>query len=76
MTARLAMTVATAAAIASSASAMAATVAVLGCSNWRTTSGEKLVREDCAQSIEAKRSPACQSRSPVKSNPEPWDRLL
>ena len=56
-------------------SAMATTVAVLGCSNSRTMSGEKLVRDDCAQSIDAKRSPACQSRSPMKSNPVPCERL-
>ena len=56
-------------------SATASTVAVLGCSNSRTTSGEKLVSDDCAQSIDEKRSPACQSRRPRKSKPEPCERL-
>ena len=56
-------------------SAIAMTVAVLGCSNSRTMSGEKLVSDDCAQSIDENRSPACQSRSPTKSNPEPCERL-
>ena len=40
------------------------TVAVLGCSNSRMIIGEKLVSDDCAQSIDEKRSPACQSRRP------------
>ena len=56
-------------------SAIATTVAVLGCSNSRTTSGEKLVSDDCAQSIDEKRSPACQSRRPMKSKPDPCERL-
>ena len=44
---------------------------VVGCSNSRTISGLKLVSDDCAQSIASKRSPACQSRRPTKSNPVP-----
>ena len=38
-------------------------------------SGLKLVSDDCAQSIDSNRSPACQSRSPTKSKPVPWNRL-
>ena len=38
-------------------------------------SGEKPVNDDCAQSMDASRSPACQPLSPVKSNPEPRERL-
>ena len=38
-------------------SATAMTVAVLGCSNSRMMMGAKFVSEDCAQSIDAKRSP-------------------
>ena len=51
------------------------TVAELGWSNSRTTSGEKFVIDDCGQSIDEKRSPACQSRRPTKSKPEPSARL-
>ena len=46
------------------------TLDVLGCSNSRTISGLKLVSDDCGQSIDSKRSPACQSRSPTKSKPD------
>ena len=49
--------------------------AVLGCSNSRVTSGLKLVSVDCGQSIEAIRSPGCQSRTPANSNPPPWNTL-
>ena len=59
----------------SDASATTMTVAVLGCSNSRTMSGEKFVSVDCAQSIDEKRSPACQSRRPRKSKPEPCEWL-
>ncbi len=59
----------------SEASATASTVAALGWSNSRTTIGEKLVSDDCGQSIAEKRSPACQSRSPTKSKPVPSARL-
>ena len=52
-------------------SVTATTVAVLGCSNSRTISGEKLVSVDWPQSIDEKRSPGCHSRSPTKSNPGP-----
>ena len=38
-------------------------------------SGLKLVSDDCAQSIDSKRSPACQSRRPTKSKPVPWNTL-
>ena len=41
----------------SETSATTTTPAVLGCSNSRTISGLKLVSDDCAQSIDAKRSP-------------------
>ena len=56
-------------------SATATTVAVLGCSNSRTTIGEKLVSVDCPQSIWENLSPACQSRMPTKSKPDPCARL-
>ena len=49
--------------------------AVLCCSNSRVTSGLKLVRVDCGQSIDAARSPGCQSRRPANSNPAPWKTL-
>ena len=52
-------------------SATITTLDVLGCSNSRTMSGLKLVSDDCGQSIDAKRSPACHSRSPTKSKPDP-----
>jgi len=45
-------------------SATGITVATLGCSNSRITSGEKLLSDDCAQSMEENLSPGCQSRSP------------
>jgi hypothetical protein len=48
---------------------------VVGCSNSRTIRGLKLVSDDCAQSIDSKRSPACQSRRPTKLKPAPWNRL-
>src|SRR6476620_371463 len=48
---------------------------VVGCSNSRTTSGLKLVRDDCGHSMFSKRSPDCQSRSPTKSNRVPWNML-
>ena len=47
----------------------------VGCSNSRTIIGLKFVIDDCGQSIVSKRSPACQSRSPTKSNPVPWNML-
>ncbi len=50
-------------------SATTMTLAVLGCSKSRTTSGLKLVSVDCGQSIADSRSPACQSRRPTKSKP-------
>ena len=50
-------------------SATTITVAVLGCSKSRTTSGLKLVSVDCGQSIDDRRSPGCQSRRPTKSKP-------
>ncbi len=56
-------------------SATTTTPAVLGCSNSRTIIGLKFVSVDCGQSIDEKRSPACHSRRPTKSNPEPWNRL-
>src|SRR2546430_5989722 len=59
----------------SDASATAITVAVLRCSNSRTTIGLKLVSVDCGQSMFDMRSPGCQSRRPTKSNPDPWKRL-
>ena len=59
----------------SDASATASTVAVLGCSNSRTISGEKLVSDDCAQSIDEKRSPGCQSRRPDEVEAGPCERL-
>src|SRR5439155_12582390 len=37
--------------------------------------GLKLVSVDCAQSICDILSPACQSRRPTKSKPDPWKRL-
>ena len=52
-------------------SATITTLDVLGCSNSRMISGLKLVSDDCGQSIVSKRSPACHSRSPTKSNPDP-----
>jgi hypothetical protein len=55
----------------SDASATMTTLDVLGCSNSRTTSGLKFAIDDCGQSIDSNRSPACQSRRPVKSNPDP-----
>ena len=45
--------------------------AVPGCSYSRTISGLKFVSDDCGQSIDDSRSPACQSRSPTKSTPVP-----
>ena len=52
-------------------SATMTTLDVLGCSNSRMMSGLKLVSDDCGQSIDSKRSPACHSRRPTKSNPDP-----
>ena len=45
-------------------SATITTLDVLGCSNSRTISGLKLVSDDCGQSMDSKRSPACHSRKP------------
>jgi hypothetical protein len=45
--------------------------AVPGCSYSRTIIGVKFVREDCGQSIDEGRSPACQSLRPTKSTPVP-----
>ena len=56
-------------------SATITTLDVLGCSNSRTMSGLKFVSDDCGQSIASKRSPACQSRRPVKSKPDARKRL-
>ena len=56
-------------------SAIGITVAVLGCSNSRMTSGEKLFSDDCAQSMYENLSPACHSRRPWKSKPDPCERL-
>src|SRR6266540_6358646 len=56
-------------------SATMTTLAVLGCSKSLTTIGLKLVSVDCGQSTADSRSPACQSRSPTKSNPVPWKTL-
>src|SRR5258708_30271548 len=53
----------------SDASATASTVAVLSCSNSRMIIGLKLFIDDCAQSIDAMRSPACQSRTPTELDP-------
>ena len=53
----------------------ARTVAVLSCSNSRMIIGLKLVIDDCAQSIDDRRSPGCQSRRPTKLNPEPLNTL-
>src|SRR5262245_1835207 len=57
------------------ASATAITVALLSWSNSRVISGLKLVSDDCAQSIDDIRSPGCQSRTPTKLNPGPWNTL-
>ena len=59
----------------SDASATASTVAVLSCSNSRMIIGLKLVIDDCAQSIDDRRSPGCQSRRLTKLNPEPLNTL-
>ncbi len=55
----------------SDASATATMAALLSCSNSRVTSGLKLLSDDCAQSIEAVRSPGSQSRVPTKWKPAP-----
>ena len=44
--------------------AIAMTLAVPGCSNSRTTTGEKFVSVDCAQSTADSESPGCHSRIP------------
>ncbi len=59
----------------SDASATATITALLSCSNSRVIIGLKFVIDDCAQSIDAIRSPGCQSRRPTKLKPPPLNTL-
>ena len=59
----------------SEASATAIIVPVLFCSNSRMIIGLKLLKDDCAQSIDDMRSPGSKSRRPTKLKPEPLKTL-